>query len=555
MPITMSQSSSLPNGGEEVFELFLDVFVGLLSLIGALLAFVLFLVLLMPLVRWSFQQARRHGRTVRIELYQATEATNASNEIFRGALHIAFAHFRRSVAILQSRLALRDRGLSYFTDCAHLLPPAERIDIQVEVGPIRFGNLAHILSWYTGAKEFVLRISVMQDSAPNYSVFASLSLNQRLWHSWRDQVAPDQVDSFCQRLVREVVWVTSHRGPSEVQLIGHWRQSELHLLEGLERLSTYLTMPADVSTLEGAVDLFEKARRQPWAYQADLLAAIAVSLAQREPRKAAQRMQQLVDEYGHVRRRRAVLLYNSAVANFRLYDVDDDSQHYDDAIKLFESIKQPGWRWYWWLPIRKQAKVHDWTLYLLAQVGIANCLAHKLNVVSDSEKEPVINRVRAINGRVAPLVNRLRRLLGPAADEVEWRIFNAEAVTELFGPRDANRGIEAAQRGLRIDPHNLPLKANLGSLILLQAQQSEERNDTEARTRALKEGEQIFVRLRQTGWDSGFIAYRLGRISRLQGEFSKAIEFLELGKNKDVANRKIEAEIVKARARNSQFDC
>ena len=538
-----------------MLELFMDVLIVLVASIVALLGIVLFLLFLMPLVRWIFRQARRHHRSVRVEVSLAREAPNAANEIFRQALHTASVHFRRSVAILEGRLALRDHGLSYFTDCAHLLPPTERVDIEVEVGPVRFGNLAHVFSWYTGTQEFVLRLTATEGSASNYSVFASLSLNRRLWNTWLDEVPRDQVQNFCQRLARDVVWTTSRQSPAEAQLIGQWRQSELHLLEGLECLSSYLMVPADVSTLEQAVDLFERARREPWAYQADLLGAIAVSLAQREPREAARRMQQLLEKHGRVRRRRAVLLYNSAVAHFHLFDIDDDSRHYDDAVRLFEAIRQPRWGWCSWLWLRKQAKLHQWVLYLLAQVGIANCLAHKLDVVSEPEKDQITNKVRSINSKVAHLIGRLRKMLGPAADEVEWRIFNAEAITELFGPHDAKSGIEAAQKGLRIDSQNLPLKANLGSLILLEAQQAEQRHDAEDRTRALKEAEEIFQGLQQTGWDPGFIRYRLGSINRLRGEFGQAIDLLESAKNKDVANRRIEAAIAKAKAGNSQFDC
>ena len=94
-----------------------------------------------------------------------------------------------------------------------------------------------------------------------------------LWHTWHDQVAPSEIDNYCQRLIREIVWVTSRRNMTEAQLVGYWKQYELTLLEGLGRLSLYLETPAHVGPLMEAVDFFEKARHEPWTYQADLLSA------------------------------------------------------------------------------------------------------------------------------------------------------------------------------------------------------------------------------------------------------------------------------------------
>lgn len=535
-----------------MFELFVNVWVVVRS-IAAILGLSLLCLFAWFLIRETFRQTRWHDRTVRIEAV-ATEARNAASDVFREGLQVAFAAFQRGVTVLETRLALRDGGLSYFTDCAHLLPAAERIDLQVEFGPVRFGNLVHIISRLIHVREFVLRIRATQYSSSSYSVFATLSLNRDLWYTWRDLVPVTEKDSYCRRVVREVVWLTSRRRLSEAQLIGQWQRSELCLLEGLERLSEYLVLPGNVSALEEAVKLFSEAKRPPWEYQADLLGAISLSLTQRQPQAAAQRMQELFDEYGHLRYKRGVLLYNRAVSEFRLYDVDDDASHYDEAIRLFELVQQPRWPRYRWLSAQQPRKVRDWALYLLAQVGIANCLAHKLNVVGNSEKERISNRIRNINGKTTALLQRLRGSLGPAVDEVEWRILNAETITELYERRDVTRGIEVARKGLRVDPNNLPLRANLGSLILLRACQAEQQNNTEERTRSLKEAEDVFINLKETGWDPGFVHYRLGRIKRLQGEFSQAIQLLESAKNKDVANSRIEAQIAKAKLGNSQCD-
>lgn len=536
-----------------MFELFVNVWVVVRS-IAAILGVSFLCLFAWFLIRETFRQTRRHDRTVRMEAV-ATDARNSASDLFAEGLQVAFAAFRRGVTVLETRLALRDGALSYFTDCAHLLPAMEQIDVQVELGPVRFGNLAYIISRLIRVREFVLRVRATQFSNSSYSVFATLSLNRDLWYTWHDLVPVAQKDSYCRSVVREVVWLTSRRRLSEAQLIGQWRRSELCLLEGLECLSEYLVLPSNVSALEEAAKLFAEAKQPPWEYQADLLGAISSSLTQRQPQAAAQRMQELLDEYGHLCQKRKVLLYNRAVAEFRLYDVDGNASHYDEAIRLFELVQQPRRPRYRWLPKQQPAKVRDWILYLLAQAGIANCLAHKLNVVDNSEKERISNSIQDINQKTAALLERLGESLGPAEDEVQWRILNAETITELYGRRDVTRGIEVARKGLRVDPNNLPLRANLGSLILLRACQAEQQNNTEDRTRSLKEAEDVFMKLKETGWDPGFVHYRLGRIKRLQGEFSQALKLLESAKNKDVANWRIEAEIAKAELEKSQFDC
>ena len=463
----------------------------------------------------------------------------------------------------EGRIALRDSGLSYLTDCAHVLPSAEKIDIQVDLGKVKLGNIAPYISRYIGKKEFIFQISAkgkaasgysVFTSASGYSVFASLLMNGKLWHTWDCGVPTDQVDDYCQRLIREIVCATSCQTSEEAQLVGYWKQDELSLLEGLERLSAYLQKPADVTLLGKAVELFEKARHEPWAYQAELLSAIAVSLAQREPEEALRRMEELQDKYGHIRRRKAALQYNRAIAHFRLYEKGGGPENYDNAIGLFKSIKRPRFPlWLLWLPIPRTMKASAWVLYLLAQAGISNCYAHELNVVEERQKEKIITEIQDINERILHLVKRLRDILGPSADEVEWRIFNAEAITMLYGALDAQKGIEAAKKGLFIDTDNLPLKANLGSLILLKAKQAEQHGDMGTRASFLEEAKDIFLKLQGIGWDPEFIKYRLGRILRLRGEFDEAIKLLESVKGKDVDEKKIKAEIDKANAKNDRF--
>ena len=107
-------------------QVFFNVFMGVVASIAAPLAIILFFWLLMPAVQWIYRKTGRYSRTVRIEISSIAESNRVASETFLEALHSAFTHFRQGIAVLEGRLAIRDSGLSYFTDCAHLLPSAER---------------------------------------------------------------------------------------------------------------------------------------------------------------------------------------------------------------------------------------------------------------------------------------------------------------------------------------------------------------------------------------------------------------------------------------------
>lgn len=534
-------------------QLAMEVSLGLGIAIGIIFITVALYFITKPVMQPVYQRLRGQRRSVRIEVYPKTEHNREINNLFRMAIYSAFAHFRRSIAVLEDRLVIRDSSLGYYTDCAYLLSPSENLDIQVELGPITFANFADIIHRYLCPKDFVLQISTATDSKSNYRILANLTLSQNIWRTWDEETTYDEIAIFYQRLVREVVWITSIKSLREAQHVGQRNEADLHLLEGLTHLSAFLMSPANVDTLEKAVVSFEQAKCEPWRYQAELMAAIALSQTQSQPEEAAIRMQELLDRYKHPQSRHIALLYNTAVAKFRLYDRDEDSRHYDEAIQLFEKIHKPILRCYLWFPFKKQSRLDTWTLYLLAQAGIANSLAHKLNVVTEAEKSKLMEKIYNINQEVNKLLTRLNKPLGSRADEIEWRIYNAEAVAELFCPHDLQKGVTAALEGLRIDPLNLPLRANLGSLRLLEAQKAEEQNSYEERDRLLNDAETIFLSLKETGWDPGFVAYRLGKINRGQGKFEEAIKYQDAAKDKDVARTRIQAEIERALAEDNRL--
>jgi hypothetical protein len=124
-------------------------------------------------------------------------------------------------------------------------------------------------------------------------------------------------------------------------------------------------------------------------------------------------------------------------------------------------------------------------------------------------------------------IEQKSNILGAALQEVQWRLFNAEVMEKLNLKKDLEYGIEAAKKAIELAPHALDVKANLGSLYLLLAAQHAVNNLSPIQDPTFIESEIIFNSLLETGWDPGFVKYRLGTIRRVQGKYPEAIVLLD----------------------------
>lgn len=520
------------------------------TVVGGFLGFLLvFLILwlLGTITRRFFAPTRCR---IRIQLSRADEKATPIEQQCIVELRSALERLRGDIAYLERRLAFPGEALSYFFNYEQLLGEAEGLyrDVEVElsIGPVKLGNLERLVYNYLGRREFLLQIRVSPGSDQTCLVDSRLSLNGGVWYDWPQKtVSSSDMPVFCRDLAHELVWLMSLPDSSKASELDLLPVPEIHLLKAIKLLRDYLQNPSAIESLGTAVEHLRHARRERWAFYSDLLEAVALHLVQRSPKEAVQLMSQLVDRYGVRGRPGTTLLYNYAVATFHQYEIVETA--YDEAIGIFTRIQRPTWP----PPRRKTDSRHDWMLYLLAQAGIANCVAHKLRKAEARDRQPLLQKMRGINVEVREDLRRKRLLLGSLADEVEWRLWNAEAVSIYFIKGDAEEGLDRAERGLVLHPENLYLKANRGSLFLLKYLQAP---DERQKKQALQEADTIFTELETTGWQHHFVRYRLGRVRRLQQRWQEAIELLESARGSNVPDAQIDEEIRKAKAESTALD-
>lgn len=440
--------------------------------VGRALGTLLGLLVALPIL-WSLAiiitaiRRRRARPMIRVELFPATEKPTLAEQDFVCELQNALARLQGRIAFLERHLAFRDEGLSYFFNYDQLLSEAEGlypdVDMEWTIGPVKVGDLMRLLSTRLGRREFLLQIRVSTAANETYLVDSRLSLNGQIWYVWpRQTVASRDMALFCANLVHELVWLTSLPHPSKASDLYFDVPPEIHLLKATDYLVDSLQSAKPFQSLDTALAHLQRAGRGPSALYSELLHAILVDRAQRSPKEAVQLMRQLLERYGVHGLRGTTLLYNYGVATFHQYETVETA--YDEAIGIFRRISRPTWQPSW----TGRDVRYDWLLYLLAQAGIANCLAHQLRKAHARDRKLLLQRMRTLNATIREDLARKRLLLGSLADEVEWRLWNAEAVSIYFTKGAADEGLACADQGLLIDRQNLPLRANQGSLFLLK---------------------------------------------------------------------------------------
>jgi tetratricopeptide (TPR) repeat protein len=541
--------------------------------IGGLLAIPVFLLglfivsfILKPVIRlacWIFRRQIFNRQTLVIESHSIREGDAAPAIALQDSVRAAFFKQRQNLSSVRNQLLLRDNSLSYYPDCSHLTKESESIDIQIDMGPVKINKLSGFISWYRGHRDFLLSLAVKGSDESGIDIYASLSKNGILWNIWKRRVKLDDIDLFSENIAREITCIMPLNGPSEIGNIEQTKQSELNILMGIGFLSNFLIHPKSTSDLIESISCFNGVKKKTFRYCANLLSAMAVGIEQNNPIEAETRIDSLIEEYRKDGYRSKILKYNKAIAKFHLYD-SQGPQVYDEAIALFKKFDKPLiplWLYRYSLRFRK-SKIRSWLIYLLAQVGITNCLAHKLgrSEVQEDERMEIITDIETKNADTAKALKHLRALDNAGADEIEWRLYNSKAITSLYGTKDHAEGIAAIERGFGIDPDNLPLMANYASLLLLKAQQLEVANNTEERNKNIEMAKEVYSGLIETGWDTCFNNYRLGRVYRLLGQFEEAEKHIMKARaiaiegKGDVDIDKIEAELGKERSKNDRFE-
>ncbi|NOD92503.1 hypothetical protein GS636_06870 [Ruegeria sp. HKCCD4884] len=313
-----------------------------------------------------------------------------------------------------------------------------------------------------------------------------------------------------------------------------------NFVRALIYMSKYFAGAHQVANLENAIAELEKSSTmQNLAFESMALSVFCSQLAQTRPHMVIDKVKQLqnleVKTNAHTR---LVLKYQGALAKFYTYG----SAEIDEAVSLFNSIKRPCWfvTLLAWVGVTKyQQKV---LLYLLAQSNLALCYAHMRPEADETKTHGGENRSdlqKKLKDVLSQLENALTwkcsARLGTAKTEVRWRMLNAEAAsTYNWKEKDVNKVVAAqvkAKKAYDLVGYCLDPLANRATLLL---HESTLHNEPFRVSQALDEAERIFQTLSETGWDPGYVNYRLAQVLRGRGEFAAASAKLALASDPDV---------------------
>jgi len=405
-----------------------------------------------------------------------------------------------------------------------------QVNLKFSIGPVEIRGFERLWNWLIGKRTYFVFISAhkeLNDPDLTKLYFALVSKGTVLENIPVEITNIDKEIAWLDIVCKIIGRISSQIYKKNPKI--EWKTSAAeNMLHGIYLFVKYLQLiPKDVRILREAEKYFHniKVSEGEWAFQAGLLEAIALQQTQCRPSDTPEKLHTLLEAYKGDKNRYQIITYNLGLAHFFTYSTDG----YNEAIKYFEEIKIPNGHWIWrfWMNSRKM----QFRLYYLAQANIAITKAHQLGNETDVKKQADLTSVLTndINALRKNCMQN-RQILDAAMAEVEWRLLNAESMVALNSKLNLETGIKAAREAIEIAPFALAVKANLGSLLLLKT--AENKNPTQ--TSEFQESELIFSELFATGWDPGFVNYRLGIINRIKSEFENAKTFFMTADDPDI---------------------
>lgn len=539
--------------GEVVFDGFKSFSEGIGSISGNICS-VLIILGIIGLIYLLFIRAPNPKPELRLETYRIVDGQKTEHPALRDELQLAFARLRQNMVFIENFYFLDDQLKS--SGLYDQLPTAatspEGIGVKLSLGPVEIGGLERILRRVSGRKEFALLVTLQKSPLLANAVHMTVLLtrNNTVFYTSSQEVAEDQIDDEIVKLSEKVAWAMSQETEAQVEALYRKDPPEVDILHGIGIVARYLKYAGRIEQLDRAVEYFRKAGEagKEWHFQAGLLEAITMQLSQVRPHETAERMLQLKKLYEQDEQKRLEIIYNLGQAEFYTYT----REGYKKAIEYFQQIPRPpeisdasGH------PVQSNASNRQYLLYCLAQANIAIVKAHQIHSKHDKpEGKQLEAEARALVSALRLEIEKNQLQLGPAIAEVEWRLYNVETMLVLNMQLDPGDGIRAAQQALAIAPYAHDVRANLGSLHLLKAVKE---GGNIAQSVDFKEATQIFEELEKTGWDAGFVKFRLGTIRRVQGRKEEASGLLQQASDptiNDVGQELIE----KQQAKNSTGD-
>ena len=477
---------------------------------------------------------------------QTSDDKTSTNSEFINAVQNLLYEIYQCSDFLKYKIAFQEEQLKYF-GLYNLLPStlssSRNVDVKLSLGPLEVSSIDRFVNYLKAKKEYICLFS-LKPLPHNHDIFRIeflVTLNNSIFFSQSQDVISDNIDDYVFDIACHIASLISPSKNRKTIPLNWTSFPDVDLIKGIYLLAKYLKGPHYVTILEKAITCFRSISisGKEWAFQATLLEAIALQLTQAHPDQTVEKLQKLLSTYeqyklGDKNQRKYVLTFNLGQAKFYTYH----PENYKDAIRLFNEIPKPRgdslWKKLLWLPLPKKNNIFlQYRLYYLAQANIAITIAHQIdNIVDQKGKDNLANQAQTLVHKLRNEIEQRRLIIGDAFQEIEWRLYNAEVMISLNCQKDLDNGIMAAKNALGIAHHALDVRANLGSLYLLQSAMNSSADLSVSHE--FQESDQIFSELIKTGWDPGFVKYRLGIIRRVQKNYAEAGILLNEALNPDI---------------------
>ena len=527
----ISGTSPLVDGFTNISDLsFLDIFLQkLVEVAGVLVAGILIFVVVLALLHffgWLVRIIGRKWGKAKILFDTTSDDSSELNRVYR--VYVSIVNRNQQLHYLLQALpplwllTIADVNLSHFFQASN--PDRETINLKLGPAEIkqveRFWN--RLFSWGR-----IYRLKMLSIDG-EYYLFMESKAGIELYHKL------ENLDEDLEQAVTRILAITGTRD-------GTPSQANQELIAGLLTMSRFFVSPFKIEHLKNAIEHFDRASvYSSVRFQSQLLTLCCLQLSQSSPSETQaetrKRIAKLLEDPSILKKYHDILNYQQALAEFYTYIPNG----YKESKRLFKTIKKPNSFTKIGAKVSFTSQKRKLLLYLLAQTNLAIVIAH----ITTNNKKEQDSLDQELKETLKTVEQSIRSFgysgLGLALKDVHWRFLNAQICQASIRHQSNDEMIDKAHQALSIAPYALDVKANLGNLLRLKAIKLKAKKK---RNEYIKEAKNIFIELAETGWDPGYVHYRLSDIYCIEGDKTKASEHYQKASDpsvKDVPKQQLD---------------
>jgi len=497
---------------------FWDIFLQKLVEVGGILvAGVLIFVVVFALLHFFGWLVRIMGRKwgkAKILFDSSPDESSELNRIYQVSMSIVDRN-QQLRYLLQAfpplwLFTIADVNLGHFFQASN--PDRETVNLKVGLAEIkqveRFWN--RLFSWGR-----IYRLKMLLIGGKYYLIMESKA-GIELYHKL------ENLDEDLERAVTQVLAITGTRGSDNAP-------ANQELVAGILTMSRFFVLPFKIKYLKNAIEHFDRASVWPTLHpKAQLLTLCCLQLSQSSPTETQtetrKRIAKLQEDPSILKKYHPILNYQQALAEFYTYTPIG----YKESERLFKTIEKPKFLARLGAKAGFASQKRKLLLYLLAQANLAIMFAHIIPR-NNKERNRLDRELKETLEMVKQNINTFGyKSLGLALQDVHWRLLNAPVARAYNRRESSEEVITQARQALSIAPYALDVKANLGTLYTLE---SDKQTDAEKRNEYLQKAQDIFIELSETGWDPGYVYYRIAKIYSIKGNKEEALRYANKAKD------------------------